>query len=123
MKAFLASLLAASAFAETYELITTDSEMWTWTDFDDASPAEYTNAGEELTLTTSDDGTDITFCFAPTDAAWAAATNTEIVVGLAWTDGVEYVADDDTATDAVVVLGGYDGSAWAYEVFDDIATA
>jgi len=75
MKAFLASLLAASAFAQVNYLIDENSEMLELVDFDGES-TDYTWVAEELTLNTSDDGTDITFCFEPTDAAWTEADDT-----------------------------------------------
>ena len=123
MKAFLASLLAVAALAEEgiNYLITEDSEMLEWEAFESANEADYTNAGEELTLTTSDDGTDITFCFAPTDVAWTEEDYTLIVNGVAWTDGVEYVAADDTETDAVLVAGTYAESAWTWRIFDSLS--
>ena len=122
MKAFLASLLAVAALAEEgiNYLITEDSEMLEWVAFESAFEADYTNAGEELTLTTYDDGTDITFCFTPTDAEWIEE-NDVIALGVAWTDGVEYVAADDTETDAVVFYGEYASSAWTWYIYDSLS--
>jgi len=123
MKAFHASLLAVAALADEgiNYLITTDSEMLRWLGWSADMESDYTNAGEELTLTTSDDGTDITFCFAPTDVEWTEADDTSIVNGVAWTDGVEYVAADDTETDAVLVSGTYAESAWTWEIYDSLS--
>ena len=75
MRSFLASLLAASAFAQTIILIDYDSEMLSLVDFDGES-TDYTWVAEGLDLNTSDDGTDMTFCFEPTDAAWTEADDT-----------------------------------------------
>jgi len=122
MRSFLAALLAASAFAGVNYLIDEDSEMTSLTDFDtDGDSEDYTWVAEELTLNTSDDGTDITFCFEPTDDTWDEDTNTAAIFGVAWTDGVEYEDGDDT--DAVVVYGLYSESAWTWTVFDDIDEA
>ena len=128
MKAFLASLLAASAIAGTNYLIEETSEMLTWTGWDSSTEEDYTWAAETLTLETTettdaDDNDIIVFCFTVEDDAWTEAEDITAVFGVAWTDGEEYVDADTTDTDAVVILGAYADSAWTWYVYDDIDTA
>ena len=107
MKAFLASLLAAAAYAETYELIGESSTMYEW-DFDaETAETEYTRVAETLTLETTEDSvaSTITFCFTLEDAAWDIEADTYAVFGVAWTNGEVYDADAGTETNAVVLVG------------------
>jgi hypothetical protein len=49
--------------------------MLSLVDFDGES-TDYTWVAEGLDLNTSDDGTDMTFCFEPTDDTWYEAADT-----------------------------------------------
>jgi len=94
------------------------------TDFDGAT-TETDWVAQELTLNTSDDGTDTTFCFVPRGTTWASEHSTAIF-GVAWTNGEEYVEAESTATDAVVLKGVFAGAPateFAWTIYDNIDDA
>ena len=93
MKFCFASLLAASAFAKTYDLIGKNSEMIN----SDDSIYEWT--GETLKLDTTIDGDDIEFCLTAV-APNAGEENEEPSWGVWWTNDELYV-EDATPTDGV----------------------
>ena len=90
MRTFLASLIAASAFAEevVYELITAESEMlsWGWK-HGEGTYEPYENIGELMSLTTTlaDGDDEIEFCF--TVEAPGFDSNDTGYFGVEYTDG------------------------------------
>ena len=86
MKAFLASLLAACAFAEVYQLINEESEMlsfeWDW---GEPVYTPYENAGEFLSLEITEVEAGMEFCL--TVEAPGAAVEYYSYFGIEWTNG------------------------------------
>jgi len=94
MKLCFASLLAASAFAKTYDLVGKNSVMVN----SDDSIYEWT--GETLKLDTTIDGDDIEFCLTAV-APNAGADNEEPSWSVFWTNDEIWVDEETTPTDGV----------------------
>ena len=104
MKFLLASLLAASTFAETYELINEDSDMIACTFLAESCTTPFTWSGQSLTLTTTEIGADeMQFCI--NAVAPNAGEGYGSSFALYWTDGVEYVGNWSTAMDGLWFFG------------------